>query len=213
MLVRRAVAAIGSAALVMVGMVAVTPPAQAAFPAHEVTITCTSDVYLPGSPGDYYDFTFTSSCPGDGAEIWNIIFGDPRHLGFLDYPSDTSEMDWYYDCDDFCSNDPSDWYAGTYTGSGTMYGVRLMAENDNGDTLAPGGAVAMVNLYSNPNDFFIYWGGTAVSTPIPMWVQGVGRTSAEAPCVEGWTASWDLWPNGGTGGWVCAREIPMYGSQ
>jgi hypothetical protein len=48
----------------------------------------------------------------------------------------------------------------------------------------------MVNVSSSPNDFLIHWGGSP--TPTPIWVQGVGRMSADA---------------------ACARTIPMFGSQ
>lgn len=46
---------------------------------------------------------------------------------------------------------------------------------------------------------------------IPPWVQGYGRTHAADTCLHGWNPSWELWPHGGTGGWVCTREIPSLG--
>jgi hypothetical protein len=51
----------------------------------------------------------------------------------------------------------------------------------------------------------------ADARPIPAWVQAYGRANADATCLEGWNPSWDLWPNGGTGGFVCQRSIPSYG--
>jgi hypothetical protein len=48
-------------------------------------------------------------------------------------------------------------------------------------------------------------------TPIPEWVQGYGRHNATDACLDGWNASWELWPHGGTGGWVCTREVPSLG--
>jgi len=50
------------------------------------------------------------------------------------------------------------------------------------------------------------------STPIPIWQQAIGRASASAPCPDGYTGSWATWPNGGTGGFVCNRFIPAYGT-
>jgi hypothetical protein len=47
--------------------------------------------------------------------------------------------------------------------------------------------------------------------PIPPWVQGYGRASAQAACDDGWLASWEQWPHGGSGGWVCTRSIPSLG--
>ena len=40
-----------------------------------------------------------------------------------------------------------------------------------------------------------------------VWFQSYGRESADATCEEGWYPSWAYWPNNGTGGWVCNREV------
>ncbi len=53
--------------------------------------------------------------------------------------------------------------------------------------------------------------GTGSGTPVPEWVQGYGRGSASDACRDGWSASWALWPNDGTGGWVCTRTVPSLG--
>ena len=50
-----------------------------------------------------------------------------------------------------------------------------------------------------------------MSTPIPDWVQGYGRGSAADACLDGWSPSWEQWPNGGRGGYVCTRSIPSLG--
>jgi hypothetical protein len=49
------------------------------------------------------------------------------------------------------------------------------------------------------------------ASPIPAWVQGYGRKSAADICDDGWKPSWEMWPNRGTGGWDCSREIPSLG--
>lgn len=41
----------------------------------------------------------------------------------------------------------------------------------------------------------------------PSWHQSMGRNSSDADCPSGWNPSWAQWPNGGTGGFVCNREI------
>jgi hypothetical protein len=51
----------------------------------------------------------------------------------------------------------------------------------------------------------------AVWKPIPPWVQGYARATAADTCQDGWSPSWELWPNGGVGGWVCTREVPSLG--
>ncbi len=55
------------------------------------------------------------------------------------------------------------------------------------------------------------WGSPAAPA-IPMWQQAIGRASATATCPDGYTGSWDTWPNGGTGGYVCNRFVPFYGN-
>jgi hypothetical protein len=47
--------------------------------------------------------------------------------------------------------------------------------------------------------------------PTPLWHQAVGRASKDAGCSDGWNPSWQEWAIASTGGWVCARAIPMYG--
>lgn len=47
--------------------------------------------------------------------------------------------------------------------------------------------------------------------PIPDWVQGYARAEKSATCIEGWEPSWEQWPNGGKGGYVCTRSVPAYG--
>ena len=48
--------------------------------------------------------------------------------------------------------------------------------------------------------------------PILMWQQSYGRASASDTCLTGYTPSWDTWPNGGKGGFVCNRFVPEYGN-
>ena len=65
MWIRRAVVGVASASLVGVGLVALPSPAQAAA-SWTVAVSCTSDVTLPGEPGDLYTFTFASPACKDG---------------------------------------------------------------------------------------------------------------------------------------------------
>lgn len=46
----------------------------------------------------------------------------------------------------------------------------------------------------------------------PLWLQSIGRESASTACPEGYSGSWALWPNGGTGGYVCNKSVPAYGN-
>lgn len=47
---------------------------------------------------------------------------------------------------------------------------------------------------------------TASDTPGRPWFQSVGRPAGGA-CESGWGASWEHWPNGGTGGFTCNRIV------
>ncbi len=58
----------------------------------------------------------------------------------------------------------------------------------------------------------IWIGLPASAAATPMWQQAIGRTTSAAACPTGYTPSWDYWPNGGTGGYVCNRFLPRYGS-
>ena len=52
----------------------------------------------------------------------------------------------------------------------------------------------------------------ASPTPIMMWMHSVARESATASCPTGYAGSWATWPNGGKGGYVCDKFVPIYGN-
>jgi hypothetical protein len=41
---------------------------------------------------------------------------------------------------------------------------------------------------------------------------GISWSSASDTCQSGYTPSWDTWPNGGKGGFVCNRFVPDFGN-
>ena len=68
----------------------------------------------------------------------------------------------------------------------------------NGEAGGAGGSGVVILRYGAP----------AVAAPVPpSWFQSIGRPSQVDSCPVGWWPSWAQWPNGGTGGWVCSREI------
>ena len=67
-------------------------------------------------------------------------------------------------------------------------------------------------IYAATGSGLSFYVAPPASSPIPMWQQAIGRASASAPCPDGYTGSWDTWPNSGTGGFVCNRFIPAYGN-
>ena len=44
---------------------------------------------------------------------------------------------------------------------------------------------------------------------LTIWQQATARR-ADAACDAGWRPSWMQWPNGGTGGYVCIRDVYAY---
>lgn len=59
-----------------------------------------------------------------------------------------------------------------------------------------------LNITVAPSDVYV---------PIPPWIQGYGRGGPADACRDGWSPSWEMWPNGGRGGYVCTRSIPSLG--
>jgi hypothetical protein len=212
--IRRLASGLAAGAVVATGLVGLSAPAQA-LPSStwQITIDCAHDVYLPGNPGDTYDFTLAGDCLSVGVSdysyLWNEAYDDDAdqylHNGFLGVPANTGSLD-YHSCSENCGvADPSDWYIYAYDVPQTAVRVQLLSTNQVGEKLTPGAIVGNVYTVLTNTGWDIYWIG-AEDTPPPSWYQGVGRVSADATCDAGWTASWAQWPNGGTGGWVCNRE-------
>jgi hypothetical protein len=86
--------------------------------------------------------------------------------------------------------------------------------------LTKGPARTILTMYSGPGlggnvVEIVATVGTAADAqaplPIPDWIQAYGRASSDASCNSGWNPSWQEWPNGGRGGYVCTRSIPALG--
>ena len=96
----------------------------------------------------------------------------------------------------------------------TVDQVFVVTLQANGDILAGGNFQLLDNgpppvlarVFGDP----VQSSGSANSAP--LWLQSIGRESASTACPEGYSGSWALWPNGGTGGYVCNKSIPAYGN-
>jgi len=220
MFARRALATLGAAALVAIGMVGFSAPAQAnGVTTWDVAIDCTGPVYLPGSPGDHYNLYLTGDCLTADAGIWNAIDGPISNapmlsdMGFFGWPAYGDGWDEYVaDCIAHCSGTIGDWFVVASQNPGVLFSVPLLGANEEGGVLVRGGAVATI-AYGEPGDpthQYIYWGGTSAG-PTEYWHQSVGRATVDATCEAGWSASWEQWMHAGTGGWVCTRDVVMYG--
>ena len=95
------------------------------------------------------------------------------------------------------------WGAGLLTSTGSLIGPTVEVESEANPN--NGGVTVTPTLAQSSNSA----GETA---PVLMWQQAYGRTSATDTCLTGYTPSWDTWPNGGKGGFVCNRFVPEYGN-
>jgi hypothetical protein len=203
----------GAAALA--GLVWGAAPAAAA--SHDVTLDCTSDVILSGQPGDTYNLTVTGDCltATTWMYVWNSDYlgqeGDWQPT-FLSVPDNLASLPDSDTCSSNCGEaDPSDWYFYVDGTEVTATGMTLQAVNYVGAALKPGDLVAMAT--TDETEFFrIIWAGPGGGAVSPLWHQAVGRQSADAGCAEGWSASWQAWAESVTGGWVCTRDVVMYGN-
>ena len=47
--------------------------------------------------------------------------------------------------------------------------------------------------------------------PIPTWQMAYALEKSTDECLTGWNPSWQQWPHGGRGGYVCVREVASLG--
>ncbi len=175
----------------------------------DYTVHCDGPVTIFGSPGDTINFTLGSGCEGRWY-LWNVSPLAPSYVGsgFLDYVSGGID---YNNCDEYCGENPEDWYA--YSDGTTVITTTLLAMSGNRAALTVGSVVADIGFTS---EYPIIYGGVADNAesgnaPIPTWVQSVGRPSSSSSCESGWSPSWQEWAIPVTGGWVCTRSIPSLG--
>jgi hypothetical protein len=212
----------GAAAVVVVlGAVALgmAPPASARTGWNIVT-DCSGDLVLDGAaqPGDQIIVTLLPAC-GSGGDFGNInarVSPDYDSIvglssGFLAIPSsiDNSRASGP---DAFSDVTGDDWFAyGSGNSDPTVITTALLAADGAGNPLVPGTIVAVLDPAGFGQFALLYGSAAPATSPIPPWVQSYGRPNADAPCDAGWGASWEMWPTGGQGGYVCTREIPSLG--
>jgi hypothetical protein len=93
------------------------------------------------------------------------------------------------------------WGAGLLTSTGSLNGPTVELEFADGST----SVTVTPTLAQSSNS-------AGEAAPVLMWQQAYGRASATDTCQSGYTPSWDTWPNGGKGGFVCNRFVPEYGN-
>ena len=200
--------AVGFAVLVVtICGIAVAPAALAS--TVDVTVDCHHSVNVQARVGDTVVFHLTSNCSllgviTDGGEIYPQNT-NPAFRGFLGPISAVNSSDygtdWLF---------PGMWYAYSDGSGTTTVTTTIVSTNGNGDSLAPGSTLGTVDP-SEWGSYGIYFEQSAAPGSNLEWQQAIGRASASTPCPEGYTGSWDLWPNNHTGGYVCNRFVPEYG--
>jgi hypothetical protein len=173
-------------------------PAASAADLGSTTFACSTGpdvvITVDGQVGD----TFTAQ----NLDRWDCITVTSSTAGIVTWATDGSAA-----CSVPGSTDPVEFCGLTAyapDGPGTTVTFALLAA---GSTTW----VAMQGDVGITIHFNVVASSAADAPPIPDWVQAYGRASADATCIEGWNPSWDLWPNAGTGGFVCQREIPSLG--
>ena len=218
----------------LVGAVSLlTAPAASAAPAVvNVTVECPQPLSVTANVGDTIVFTFADSCNFDpGVNEWNIwninaADGTGQYGGFLSLVSTTAQDPPCQQGDSECvipsfySTD--DWGVSSGTSAGITVTTILSALNGEPQPLAitPGAAIGALNNefvsgVTSPWAVAILWVGPRTSgddsePDMTMWQQSIGRSSSEAACPSGYSASWAQWPNDYKGGWVCNRELFAY---
>ncbi len=198
MRVRSVVMAVSAAAVVAATSIAVAPSVSAAEIAIAVdcdNVPITTTVEIAVRQGDTLRFDGTGQCDYADVSLGPVLgprlFVNPADQGgpgpYIFTIRSDAPPGAYGSADDWALS-VSDLYSGTYCPV----------------ALVPCGSSFFITVTAAP--------GGVGETPIPMWVQGYGRPTADAPCREGWDPSWAQWPNHGTGGFVCHRSIKAYGS-
>jgi hypothetical protein len=101
-------------------------------------------------------------------------------------------------------------------GGTTSITTTLNAVDGAGNPLIAGSTIASIDNQSNGSEVLQTYAISYLpaSTPagVPMWLQSIGRATATTTCPDDYNPSWAMWPNNGTGGYVCTRFVPAFGS-
>ena len=225
---------VGAVALTM------APAATAAPAVVNVTVECPQPLSVTANPGDTIVFTFANSCNYSYGvnewNIWNLEGTDlsASHAGFLSFVSTTAAFinaqtdscgNTYVSCfvPSYWAISPqlSDWSISSGTAPGVSITTVLGALNGSGLAIQQGVALGVLNNNMTGDPFItnwavsIVWAGPRTSgdgsePDMTLWHQSVSRSSSDAACPTGYSASWAQWPNDHKGGWVCNRELFAY---
>jgi hypothetical protein len=212
-----------SGLVVLIGGLAWAPAASAA--TVSVDVDCTGPVMVTANPGDTIVFNFAATCNGanefggnwelsDLNGLWSAVTPGPNNSasGFLTFVSSVGVSggnDHYLYADD--------WFSIMNVASGTTsITTTLNAVDGAGNPLIAGSTIASIDNQSQSGQplqtYAISYLPASNPAGLPMWLQSTGRVAATTTCPDGFSASWAMWPNNGTGGYVCDRFVRAYGN-
>ncbi len=228
MSLRRIAASVAVAVMIASGVSLVTAPASSAGTTgwagtlgSEIMESWSADATTCPTPGfeswrHYNVQSFSVSSDGDYTLAIESAAGmgtSPTGTLIAVYEDSFDSSAWLTNCIGYSSSGSLPNSAGASLQAGRTYFavvLNLQGWNDPLDAEGEGGTFS--GTISGPGTVtFDALMSPDTYVPIPPWVQGYGRHSQADLCLDGWTASWEQWPHGGSGGWVCTREIPSLG--
>ncbi len=171
------------------------------------------DVQFEGNLGSDTDTTYYPGVPASNATTWvsgddaggdPVLFADVTANDLVHIEVSNGNDDVLVAFTDSGTGDRSfrfDQGLVDYDGDVADPAAAFQCAVDYAVTLSDGSFGGLLNP---PGCGFDYSGDEG--TPPPSWYQATGRATATATCADGWRPSYDLWPNGGTGGFTCERE-------
>jgi hypothetical protein len=211
MRLKRAAAVLSAALVVASGLVVGAAPAQAATSSLSGEITDSNpdlgpdrfweNCYYPGAysrPIQYDLVPFTVTESGTYAFAGTSVPASEVYMGVYDGSFASSS----------CVDSAIDGFSVDLTaGTSYLFAVWLCNTNCSTDFLGT------YQITATGPGSITGWGSGSSAAPSPDWVQAYQRSSSDATCEDGWAPSWDYWANEGTGGWVCVRSVPEYGTE
>lgn len=213
MRMHRLAGSLGAGALIAGSASFALAPAASAAQTVSITIDCNSNVALAATPGDTIVITLGTGCTASGV-IWNGNGSWPlagptsaTAAGFLGNQvvvnsSNTGVQGAF--------GSQNDWYAYSNGLGTTVITATLEGVDGAGTALAAGSQVAAIGPTGSNVPYDITYAGVPSSKNLSIWHQATARSGPDQMCADGWSPSWELWPNAGAGGWVCQRDVYAY---
>ena len=191
---------------------ALAPAASAAATVY-MTVDCQSNVVLAATPGDTIVITLGTGCGSTGV-IWNANgswpLGGPTSATAAGFLGSQVVVNSPNTGVQNAFGGQNDWYAYTNGLGTTVITATLEGVDGAGTGLVAGSQVAGIGPSGSNVPYEITYAGAPSTKNLSIWHQATARSGPDALCQDGWTPSWEQWPNAGAGGWVCQRDLYAY---